>query len=299
MDKELAELAEHQCDVVRRDQLRQAGMTPDQLRARLGSGRWQALGAVVIVMHNGPLNRRQQWWAGVLAAGKGAVLGGLTALEAAGLRHWTDSSVHVTVLRGSGIAQLPGVPLAVHETRIPLPARHYAPPRADVPRAAIDAASWCRGARACCGLLAAVVQQRLTTASRLSAALKEAGPVRHRRAMRLAIADIGGGAQALSEIDFAALCRKHGLGRVVGQRVRYDGKGHKRYLDGDIEGPDGKLLPYEIDGGLHMEAERFWNDLERQNELLILGSFPLRFAAFAVRFQPDKVADQVRRAFAA
>jgi hypothetical protein len=116
--------------------------------------------------------------------------------------------------------------------------------------------------------------------------------------MRLTIADVGGGAQALSEIDFGGHCRRYGVGTVVRPQVRRDGLGRRRYLDGEILGPSGKRLPFEIDGGLHMVADHFWSDLDRQNELLIAKSFPLRLSSYATRFQQELVADQVARAMA-
>jgi hypothetical protein len=298
----LAQLAEVQSQVVRRDQLRSAGLGPDQIRAQIDAGRWQAFGTVLVVLHNGPLERRQHMWAGVLATGAAARLAGLTALEAAGLRHWSDPLVHVLLPRACGVPRSAELAVVVHRTRVPqreASRSAHRPPRTSVERAAIDAGSWLPHTRSCAGLLAAVVQQRLTTPSRLKAALEEAGPIRHRRVMRLTIADIEGGAEALSEIDFAQFCRRRRLGTVVGQRVRLDGSGRRRYLDGEIIGRNGKRLPYEIDGAAHMLADQFWRDLERQNELLIAKSFPLRFSTYALRFQQDLVADQVERALAA
>jgi hypothetical protein len=131
-----------------------------------------------------------------------------------------------------------------------------------VERATIDAGSWLRHPRSCAGVLAAVVQQRLTTPERLGMALEQAGTIRHRRLMRLSIADIEGGAHALSEIDFGGLCRRYDLGPVVRQQGRLDGQGRRRYLDGEIVGRSGKRLPFEIDGAVHMVADHFWSDLE-------------------------------------
>jgi hypothetical protein len=48
-------------------------------------------------------------------------------------------------------------------------------------------------------LLAAVVQQRICTAGDLAGELPFVGRVRHKRHMRLVIADIAGGAEALSD----------------------------------------------------------------------------------------------------
>ncbi len=302
MHESLFQLGEVQSNVVRRDQLREAGLTPDEIRAHIDAGRWRAFGSLVVVLHNGPLERRQQMWAGVLATGRSTTLAGLTALEAAGLRNWPDPRVHLLLPRACGVPRSAELDLVVHRSRVPqqeAAACAHRPPRTSVERSAIDAASWLPHTRSCAGLLAAVIQQRLTTPQRLRVALDQAGPIRHRRLMRLTIADIEGGADALSEIDFGQFCRRRRLGTVVRQQVRLDGQGRRRYLDGEIIGPSGNRLPFEIDGAVHMIADQFWSDLERQNELLIAKSFPLRFSGYAVRFQQDLVADQVERALAA
>ena len=98
----LSQLANRQCNIARRDQLRAAGLTPDQVRAFVDGARWTPLGPVVLAMHNGPLDRTQQMWAAVLASGKGARLAGLTALEAAGLRNWSEPKVHILVPERAG-----------------------------------------------------------------------------------------------------------------------------------------------------------------------------------------------------
>ena len=148
-------------------------------------------------------------------------------------------------------------------------------------------------------MLAAVVQQRLTTAERLLALLETSGPIPYRREMRLALADIAGGAEALSEIDFHRLCRRYKLGTVLGQRIRRDGTGRKRYLDGEIVSPRGGRVFFEVDGAHHLEVESYGQDMSRGNELVIAGQAQLRFASIAYRLEPDKVADQLRRALAA
>jgi hypothetical protein len=75
------------------------------------------------------------------------------------------------------------------------------PPAHDLPRAAIDAATWSGSARTASGLLVATVQQGLTSVPALFAELESAGRVRHRRLLRATLLDIAGGADALSEID--------------------------------------------------------------------------------------------------
>ena len=146
------------------------------------------------------------------------------------------------------------------------------PTRTNVERSAIDAASWSDRPRTCAGVLAAVVQQRLTTPTRLLAAFEKSGAIRHRPLMRRTLVDIAGGAQALSEIDIGRLCRRGGLNVTARQAIRLDAQGRRRYLDGIVTGPDGKEVAFEVDGAIHLAVRSYWDDMHRSNELLIAGS---------------------------
>src|SRR5690606_34080718 len=101
------------------------------------------------------------------------------------------------------------------------------------------------------------------------------------------------GAEAVSEIDFVKLCRAYGLPQPDLQRTRTDASGRVRYLDAFWEE---FRLHAEVDGGYHLDAESYWADMERQNGLWIDGELILRFAAWAVRHEPERVASQLRRA---
>ena len=114
--------------------------------------------------------------------------------------------------------------------------------------------------------------------------------------MKLTLDDIAGGAEALSEIDFGKLCRKHGLLVTGQQQVRLDGQGKQRYIDGYVVGPNGARAAYEVDGAPHLAVLSYWQDMERSNELLIAGQPLLRFPSLVVRTEGQKVVDQLRRA---
>jgi hypothetical protein len=172
------------------------------------------------------------------------------------------------------------------------------PTRTNVERSALDAASWTPNPRACAGILAAAVQQRLTTGARLLDALEKAGPIRHRPLIRRTLEDIEGGAQALSEIDIGRLCRQNGLRVTARQVIRLDAAGRRRYLDGYVTGPNGKQVAFEVDGAVHLAVRSYWDDMERSNELLIAGVGQLRFPSLAVRIDGPRVVDQFRRALA-
>ncbi|HEX4019210.1 MAG TPA: hypothetical protein VHX15_20915 [Frankiaceae bacterium] len=256
------------------------------------------MGPVAIALHNGPLTEEQQRWATVLSAGGGAGLAGRTALELAGLRGWGTPAIQLLTPVGGHPPRLPDIAVELHQTRRNEAYRFHLlgqPPRTTVERSALDAASWSTNPRACAGVLAAVVQQRLSTAPRLLEEMEKSGPIRHRPLMTHTLEDIAGGAQALSEIDIGKLCRRHGLMVTARQAVRYDAQGRRRYLDGFVIGRNGKQVAFEVDGAVHLFVRSYWEDMERANELLIAGIPLLRFPSLAVRIDGEKVVDQFRR----
>lgn len=298
----LADLAHEQSDVCSRAQLAALGVNAKAIDAHVLNRRWRRLGPLVVALHCGPLTPEARRWAVVLNAGAGAALGAWTALHVWGLRGWERDAVHLVVRRGSHPAPLPSVvgPVVVHESRRHRPedvrSRNGLPIHSPE-RSAIDGGAWSPTSRAACGLLAAVVQQGLTTAQLITAELDTAGRIRWLRVMAAALADIAGGSHALSEIDFVRFCRKHGLPEPVRQVVRRDSSGRRRYLDVEWRLPDGRRLALEIDGVGHLEVERWYDDLLRAAELMASGGTDgplLRLPAIACRTEPDRVARILR-----
>jgi hypothetical protein len=163
-------------------------------------------------------------------------------------------------------------------------------------RSLVDAAAWTQHPRSACGLLIAAVQQRLTQPSRLLAEVNAVGRVRHRRLLRRVLADVEGGAQALSEVDFGHLCRRFGLPAPVRQAIRVDNVGRRRYVDVEMRTRRGRKLVVEIDGAVHLIVGNYWSDMARANELVIAGQPILRFPTVALYLNETLVADQLRRA---
>jgi very-short-patch-repair endonuclease len=54
-------------------------------------------------------------------------------------------------------------------------------------------------------------------------------------------------------------------------------------------------LIVEADGFWHTDAATWWEDMWRDNEFTVSGDRVLRFPAFAVRTDPDRVARQISR----
>lgn len=250
-------------------------------------------------MHNGPLTHRQEMWAAVRNAGWPSALAARTAAAEHGLVGWQADCVEIVVPKGTLIPPGLGIDVKVHESRRFSPDDIHVGrglPQVRVERALVDAAVWSRACRTACGLMAAGVQQRLTTAARLRAELEAAGAVRHRRVLLAALADIEGGAEAVSEIDFIRFCRRNGLPKPVHQEVRRDDSGRRRYLDATLHGPDGRLVHVEIDGALHLVAQTYWADMARGNDLLIAETVVLRFPSYVIHSNDSVAVTQLRRA---
>ena len=108
--------------------------------------------------------------------------------------------------------------------------------------------------------------------------------------------DAAGGAHALSELDFLALCRSAGFPEPRLQAMRRDADGRRRYIDALFEEYG---VQVEIDGGHHADIRQAWADMRRQNALWVSGTRLLRFPGWLVRERPDEVIGQLRAALIA
>jgi hypothetical protein len=282
---------------ITRSQLAGLGVRHEHVSHHLRALRWRSLSGTVLVTHRGPLSRSAQRWAAVLGAPRGSVLGAWSALELHGLSGWHREPIHLVVVRGATPDRHRW--LVVHESRR-LRDDHVVTvdglPVHTVARAAVDAAAWQRSWRTAAGLMAAVVQQGLCTTDELWAMLDEVGHVRHRRTMRLALADVAGGADSLAEIDFARLCREAGLPEPSRQVVRRDSRGRRRFLDVEWSVGEGRRVVVEVDGIGHMERDRWYDDLLRDAEIgSEAGTVRVRLPAMAARREPQRVVAIVRR----
>lgn len=274
-------------------QLVDSGTSRDRVRAEVHAHRWQRLGERCILTHNFEPTRTQWMWVAVLDHTGPVALAGLTSLETAGFRFFGREAemIHVVVRRGSRYHRFPQV--WIHESRR-FSVGDIDPdsviPRTRLPRSAIDGAAWQPSVRYACGLLAAAVQQKICTAQDLGDELRYVGRVRHKAAMRLAVLDIAGGAEALSELDIAALCRKYGLRPPDRQRIRRDRAGRRRYLDCEWVLDDGTVVVLEVDGSHHAEVEHWQSDVKRERGVVISGSTVLRATANEARHEQAPLA---------
>jgi hypothetical protein len=275
--------------------LRADGVSRRDFAGEIAAGRWQRAG-IAIVMHNGPLTRSQRWRVARLHGGPRAILTAFTAAEAYGLTGWERDTTHLLAPAGTRLRAGCPVPVVLHLHGPTVIRQNRRRGIEYLPDALVRAATTFPMPRAACGLLAAAVQQRRLRAGDLRQALSRAPRARHRAILVAAVADIEGGSEALSEIDFIRLCRRYRLPEPIRQRVRLEPSGRRRYLDVSWRRADGRLVVVEVDGALHLLARRWWDDQLRQNELALSDALVLRFPSVVVRTEERLVIDQLRRA---
>jgi very-short-patch-repair endonuclease len=279
-------------------------LPPAVLRWRLASGRWQQPCRGVVVTQSGPLSATQQVWTALLWGGPGALLAGLTAARLEGLHGFTEPAIHLLVpatrqIRKEPIRGPTRVPVVVHRSRRldecdVHPVR--LPPRTLLPRSLVDAAAWAATDDRARAVLAAGVQQRLVRPADLMAVTTRSTRLRRRLLIRATLADVVGGAEALSELDLTALLRRYRIPEPDRQASRRDQDGRRRWLDAVWE--TARVI-VEVDGFWHTDAATWWADMSRDNEFTLSGYRVLRFPAFAVRTEPDRVAHQILNALSA
>jgi very-short-patch-repair endonuclease len=106
------------------------------------------------------------------------------------------------------------------------------------------------------------------------------------------IRDIADGAQALGELDFAALCRERGLPEPTRQVTRKLANA-RVYLD--VYWDDCGLV-VEIDGSGHREGLQATNDYLRDNEVALGGDTTIRINLMGLRLEADRFMGKVVRA---
>lgn len=289
-------LAERQHGVVARRQLRELGVTRHNIRRNLDARRWVERTSTVVSTTTGPPTWSQRVWTSVLHAGGGSLVGGLTALEWSGLRTWHREEITILVDDEAHLEPVQGT--RFFRTRRPLAL--LSDPRGDLPLCRVDpatllAAGYQLRGTAGQGLLAAVVQQRLTTPQSLRAELVAMKPVRGAKRLRAALDEMAGGADSLAEIRIARLCRRAGLPVPRRQTRRTDAGGRTRFTDCEWDLPDGRTLVLEIDGAFHMDADHWEHDLARHRRLTAKGRLIIRCTARELRENPESVLLDLKR----
>ena len=284
------DLAATQDGVLSRVQARALGADRSVISREVDAGRWQAIGRQSVATHRLGLTDRACYRVALWEAGDNAVLDGSTSLQVGGLKHFSDG-IHILVPWPYGGRSWNGS--VIHNSRLWNPEDFVITDgirrtRNDV--AGVRAGMYARSDRAGATVMAMTVQQRLTTGDRLLLEAKRVN--RHkRRPLILQVAhDIADGAHALGELDFAAMCRHHGLPEPSRQVLRRGARG-RVYLD--VYWDEFRLV-IEIEGAHHDAPENVIDDCLRQNALTIGRDAVLRIPVIGLRTCPELFMTQVK-----
>ena len=289
-----SELAAAQAGVLSWRQLRELEVTRGLVRSKVSSGRWARRTEEVFTTTTGPLSPEQRLWVAVLHCGPDAVIGGLTAAGLHGLRNWERDDVTVIVSNDDSFEPVAGFTTFRTRRRLGL-LRHPSPlPTCALEPAVLLWAAHERSTRSAMGLLAAVVQQRLSTPETLASWVELLKPLRRAPAIRELLNDLAGGSQSLAEVDVMRMCRESGLRAPDRQVPRRDSSGALRFTDCEWELPDGRTLVLEVDGSFHLEVQHYENDVRRQRRLTTPTRVVVRCTSQELRREPWVVAADLR-----
>ncbi len=235
-------------------------------------------------------------WAGVLHGGPHAIIGGITALEVHGIRNWSRPEITVIIQKSHNVEPIVGIKYV--ETRRDFSgahAPHLALPVLKVEPAALLFAAYERNRRTAEGLIAATVQQRLTTPSALRGWIDLMQPLRRTHQFRRALDDIEGGSHSLGERDLLRVCHRFNIPPPDRQTRRKDAAGRWRYTDAEWRLAGGAIVMLEIDGGFHMDVAHWQDDIERARALARPGVVQIRCTTLELREAPESLVRDLRR----
>lgn len=161
--------------------------------------------------------------------------------------------------------------------------------------AAVRAGLWAVTDRQAAALLAMTVQQRLATAEAIGRALLHVKRHKRLKYLQRIVLDLIGGAQAMGELDVAALCRRHGLPEPDRQVMRKTAKG-AIFLDVYWHA---YRLVVEVDGIHHLRARAVVGDALRQNEVSLNADTVLRVPLLGLRVAEKEFMAQIRQGLVA
>lgn len=286
---DLERLARRQQGVVSRAQALACGMTAAQVRWRLRRGDWQAIHPGVYLTNSGTVDWRALASAALLRCGTRSVLILRSASYLWRLERRAPSVITVGVPHDRHPEPVPGVVVHRRRTLEPvqvegLPVSRLAATIVDIadqPDCAVDDVV-ALAARAC--------QERSVDAPALLRELESRSRHRLRRELRLALGEVGDGAESLPEVWFETRVRRpHGLPAF-----------ERQARENDRSRTDLKNRTFatnvEIDGRLWHAGERFHTDRQRDRRAAGRGEVTLRVTPLELDQIPCEVALDIARA---
>lgn len=287
----LRNLAQRQYGVISRAQAIGAGLSPDVIKFRVRSGRWQQLHPGVYVTFSGRPDRGAWLWAALLAMGPGAVLSYQTAAELHGLTDKPTSPIHVTVPRQRHVVAVKGVRPHRSDRALEAVQAHTYPPRTTVEETVLDLTQTARSFDDVCGWVTRAIARELTDEAGLHAAMTKRRRLRWRADLHEVLEAAMTGDHSVLEYRYHRdVERAHGLPEP-GRQVPFTAK------DGQPGRRDRVYEEYgvvvELDGRLAHPEENRWKDKARDNATAAGGQQTLRYGWTHVTQRPCATAAEV------
>ena len=199
---ELWTLVADQAGMVARRQLSEYGVDWSRVRNEIAARRWVERTPRVISTFTGELMLRQREWLAVLHAGPRSMLANLSAARFQGLQGWDRPWVSVLVDDELSFEPVEGVDF--FRSRRPFDLLRSSRPGIPVCQLEPAVLLWAgyeATTKAAHGVAAAVVQQRLTTATRMIGWIDQLRPLRRAKALKRTLSFVDGGAHSGAELE--------------------------------------------------------------------------------------------------
>jgi Transcriptional regulator, AbiEi antitoxin len=284
-------LAKRQYGVVSRSQAIRAGLSPDMIKFRVRSDRWQQLHPGVYATFTGIPSRGTWLWAALFAAGPGSVLSYQTAAELHRLSDKPTSPIHVTVPRQRHVVAVSGVCLHRSDRAIDAVQGGSRPPRTRIEETVLDLTQTAKTFDDVCGWVTRAVARELTDETRLRAAMSKRQRLRWRADLQELIAAAATGDHSVLEFRYHRDVEKaHGLPEPARQ-APFTGPNGRRGRRDRVYEEYGVVV--ELDGRLAHPAENHWKDKSRDNAAAAVGKQSLRYGWTQVTQQSCATAAEV------
>jgi hypothetical protein len=277
--------------MVARRQLNVYGIDADRVRNEIAARRWVERTPRVLSTFTGELTLKQREWSAVLHAGPRSMLANLSAAGRQGLTGWERPWVSVMVDDELSFEPVDGVDFF----RSRRPFELLRAPRPGIPVCQLEPAVllWAgyeATNKAAHGVVAAVVQQRLSTAPRMISWVDQLQPLRRAKPLKRTLSFVESGAHSGAEVELGRLCRRFGIRPPDCQRRRADRSGRIRWTDAEWDLPDGTTLILEIDGAFHLDVLQAGDDAKRSRRLTTPTRTVVRCTAYELAHESEEVA---------
>jgi hypothetical protein len=289
----LRNLAMNQAGIVSRSQALRAGLTPDMIKFKVNSSRWQQIHRGVYATFTGTLGRGSELWAAVLSAGPDAVLSHETAAELHRLSDTKAGLIHLTIPVQRRVLAMKGVSLhRSARAREAVQGQSY-PPRTKVDETVLDLTQTAATFDDVCGWVTRAFARNLTDSTRLSEAMRARTKLRWRADLHELIAAAAGGDHSVLEFRYHHdVERAHGLPESSRQ-VPFTGPGGRRGRRDRVY--EEFAVVVELDGRLAHPEETKWKDKARDNAAAAAGQQTLRYGWTDVRRRACATAVEVAK----